>query len=400
MIALKVKKIVIYRFLAIVAALAAAMAITVSATVSFSDLEVSISVKGYYTQYGFSSTQTSHSWITADGTVNTNNSVSMYLSNYIDVSGYNYLFYYRTSDNAKSFFRHIAAYDENQNIVPLAGYDTQNSGTPSSPLYFYHIPDGVKYVRVSQNYTSSPRFVLAMQLTSTDYLNNYFNYVYNRIEDISIVNDNTVTSLYQVNGYNYLMFDFQMFDYNRSIETLSFDTFMTYTDSDGTYQYDLSKDVVLYVYQINADGSVGQQIESLHTQGNPHSWTLNLGNSKLAGFRLLVPAPLVTGSGSGVSAGTYVSIQFDNFNIDGLDVAARLEAQSAMNDLQNAADSIAVPTPDTAFFDSTNNVVSQYNDPSFSLVNWWGSNTSVITAMLVTVLTFAALGYILFGKVS
>lgn len=354
---------------------------------SLDDASVTFSVKVSYTYNSVIPTLTSRTYITSEGHV-VSTATSCWVTDPIDVFGYNWVFFYRTSDSAKNYIRYACFYDSDGNVIP-GGFDGNLSGSSSSDRIMYlQVPSGASTVRLSQNYSSSIRVVPCYSDPSGT------NYIYRDVEDVSIDSDGNVVIPYQTSGYTAVNVDFQFFDSTYRFQTMSFKTHLTYTGGyfSGVREWDGSTEGAIHLHQYYIDTSGVRHNFDIDTSlENPHTWNEELVSNVFSGFTLVIPFSSVS---------TSLNVNLTDFILDGEDVAAEFKVAGALDDLNDLADQIALPTPDSAaLFDGVSLVINNVNDNNArGFMRSILTDDGIVTTMMVISITICVLGYILFGK--
>lgn len=368
--------------------LALSMLTFVCSASSLEDAKITFAVKGYYGQYGVASTLTAHTYISSSGQIYTDNSQSVWASDYVDVKGYNYIFIFRTSDYSKNYIRFACFYDDDYNVVS-GGFDGALSGSSSVARVMYlAVPEGASYVRYSQNYSSSVRLVRTYDNPSGT------NYVFSEINDVSITDSGSIIIPYQTEAFQAIYVDFQFYDYKYLASYLQFRTEVSYYGYSGagfSGLYEFSSPQSIVFYYIDSEGfRINSVSDDFSSTENPHNWVLDLdGERNFSGFTLCLPISSVSSS---------IQIRLSDFSIDGEDTSAKLIVNKTLDDLNNLSNDLSVPLPSINPNDVINNALSGVDMQSG--INFFTIfyDNKLIPLMLLIAVSFALLGYIFFGK--
>ena len=368
------------------------MVIPVSASPSLEDSHITYSVKGYFIQYGFSSSWTTGK-ILSDGSVVTSGVGYTGYSDYFEVSPGGTVFLFSSSSSNLLTLQNICFYDSSYNVV---------AGGSDSPSAFYYVPNGAFYARLSQSAILDSR---ALIICSPQYVNfNSYTYLFNEISDITISNG-VVSIPYQSYSYTSVFLDLEFYPNSYYLSNFGLDVF-TYFSSPGLPHIDntvneyLDENVIeLYMYHF--DHGEKQFVFIDDSISNPTSFTESFNSRQpFSGFRLYIP---VSYNGSSGSVSTSLQIELSNFYVDSKEAVYSAEADKIVDDKGEAVsgliDDLVVPTPNTTdLFSGMDDVVQAVNSQQFSTVISAMWQNGIIPLFMLLSVSFSVLGYILFGK--
>lgn len=355
------------------------------ASPSLSDASLTYSVRGYYSQYLITPSFTANTLIHDDGSITTTGSFR-YTSDYFRVypEG-NFAVFYDNSilnDNLA-----VAFYDSSYNVVS-GGFNW------STGHRVVDVPSDAYYARFTQRAAVSVP-VLSSQTPFT--VSNY-SFLFAVIDNITIDADGHITIPYQTYAYRSVFLDFEFYSNNSFIDSFSLDVYSYLTGGffDGRIinEYIDENSLTLYRYFNSGNDVVYEYIDE--SVSNPSSLSASFSESvEFRGFRLYIP---VSFSGNVGSVSTSLHVDLSNFALNGLDAQARSSVDGALDSLSDLTDNLAVPLP-------TVNPNALINDALSGIDITSGVNfftifydNELIPKMILIAVSFALLGYILFGK--
>lgn len=304
---------------------------------------------------------------------------------------------------------YIAFYDSNNNLIYV---ESPQFATAT----FYDIPySDAAYFRItvsgSYNVTNSNRYYkIVCPPTSQQHTtpSQSLNYLWDSPEDLTVTDDYAYFS-YQPYGYNEIMMDYQFFDDARSTRHLNLEMLFECTASGvagSPYEPDLFDYTDVVYFRVYYYDSYGQK----HYWAGPNDAWAHLEFDTVTGtcytsepYMYLEPG-LFSGFEirfrcSGVS--NYIRARLLYFELDDSALDTVIETSDSITDLNNIGDALALPTPNSeVILDGIDNLAGQLNNGEFNSISFFGSSDGIFTSMCVTVLLFASLGYIFFGKMS
>lgn len=374
---------------------------TAFASPSLSDADITFSIKGYFNQYIVDTSYTSGQYITSDGTSGSDSSVNLRLSDFVPVYAGGTFFSYNVSNSNLFPLIYVCFYDSNYSVVS-GGFDGNylQPSLPGNYITFISVPSNAAFVRytILGSYSGSGatnRYKAVAAPQSGVNANNY-QYLWSEISDVTMDSDGVITLPYQVYTYTYVMLDFRFFNSTFQFSSLAFNCYTTYTggyfDGERLLTYG-SGGISVDSYFIDdygnmtVDGSIGYS-----ETDNPYRCYAQIPYDRFSGFRIYIS--LLPGQVS-----TSLKIKVYDFELDGVGTLVHLQMNNAINDLENIGDQLEVPSPDpSAIYANINTITLQMQDANFGYLDWFGPANGILMTMMVTVFTFAALGYILYGK--
>lgn len=368
---------------------------TAFASPALEDANITFSVKGIYTQYALNTTWEAGKYVDASGNLNGNGAASFRLTDYIPVTPGGSVFIYRTDTFNLYGLYYVSFFDSEK--LPVSGGINWNGSTAPQ---FCDVPVGASYCRITTNTSvvnaaNMPYYFRIVSAPTHCDVHNY-QYIWSAMDDITIASDGTITLPYQTNAYTYAMLDFRFFDSTFQFSSLAFNCLTTYTggyfEGERLLEYG-SGGISVDSYFIDdsgnmtVDGSIGYS-----ESDNPYRCYAQIPYERFSGFRIFIS--LLPGQVS-----TSLKIKVYEFELDGVGTLVHLQMNSAINDLENIGDQLEVSSPDpSAIYQNINNITLQMQDSNFGALDWFGPTNGIVMSMMITVFTFAALGYILYGK--
>ena len=365
-----------------------------ASSLGLDDAQITFQICGYYTQYAQNVTYTQGSQIWPDGTISSAGSNNYKLSSSFSVIPGGTLFVYR-SDSSNHLHRlyGVCFYDSQGNVVP-GGIDG------SIEKYFLAVPAGAVSARVTIYRTGTAASAgtnskpIAAPNSGVDASN--YEYLWSEIDDITLDANGDIVLPYQTNAYKWFMLDFKFFDTTYQFSNIAFNFYATKTGGyfSGERLLDYS---LLSITTYNTDDSGNTNYHLLDavnvTSGeNPYRYSSAISHEYFSGFRIYCEI-------DGGDVSTSIKVRIYDFELDGEDVAVHLDTKDALNELDELGEQLELPTPDTSIiYQNLNIVVNNLDDDNFQLFDWFGPSGGIVVTMCMTTFTFAALGYILFGK--
>lgn len=361
----------------------------VSASISLEDADLQCSVKAYYLKYTLSTTWTRGIVLQADGSTIEVESYRL-TSDYVSVVPSGTVVIINSSTFAATNILSYCFYD--------SSYTLLTGGTSASR--FLNVPANAAYVRVTQS--GSPSYSILSSPSQISSLSDRF--IWGELENITI-SDNVITIPYQVYAFNTFRVYAFFYDDNMPYSSVGVSYKLTYSNStvnSGLVSFS-SNDSFAYAYLDSlsyvpyGQGDVLNEYSDggLYSSSNKNPaylWT-STENGNFVGFRLQFP---VNGLDGAVS--TSIDVELSNFTLDDKSIEAELSVYDALDQLNDLADQLAVPTP---YIDVDNLIDTAFNGVDMSTTNNFFSifyNNDIIPKMLLIAVTVALLGYILFGK--
>lgn len=360
----------------------------------------------YFIKYSRSNSFVSSSDIDSSGNIYSINGRA--ISDFISISPTldKMICYLNAYSSLLTTFRLVAFYDSNYNFI------SQFTG---SFVSFTNIPSNASYFRIgfftSYNETQLARYFRVLVSPSIEPFtgtvpDSYFwrDYIYTYAYSVS--DGKTLLSLY-TGSYpvDELFLDFQFSDSFIPCDVVSCSLLTEVKDggyNNSFYPVDYNNrddhTQVSYAlfnpYYFDSDGSKTFCSRNTSTQrNNPFSPSVRLEEGMFSGFTFVVPL----NKPDGLTAQSQVNITLSDFTINYNDVV--VDSIDSLSEMDRISSELQLPTPDTGIiFDNLNITVQQMQNTDFYNVDWFGPSGGILMTMLVTVFTFAALGYILFGK--
>lgn len=380
--------------LGVVLAISLAMATPSFASPNISDADISFSVKGYYSQFLQSTTYTQYVYVSSNGTLTSDSTISMHTTDYVSVyGGGTVMFFYNTSRQA---YVRSCFYDSSYQVID-GGYNGDLARPNATGRYFAYVPSGAVYARftIVRPYSSSA-MAAACKFVSTDmYLDDSnYQYVWSEIQGLTLDSDGNLFIPYQVYGFTQIYLDFRFFDSVYQFSNIAFKVLSEYSDSSvysGLLDYGDGQ-VLAEPYILNGDSIQTTAVAS--SSSNPARFAFNIPHSEFSGFLIYLPVNIPNGNVS-----TAVKVNVYDFQLDGEDVSARLEVDRVLGQLDNLVEQLTLPSPDLDTLLDVGGVLNNTNDTNASgIMSVIASDGGIITTMMVISVSVTVLGYILFGK--
>ena len=367
------------------------MVIPVSASPSLDDAYISYSVKGYYSQYLFSTTWSSNSTISPEGLISSTPYFSL-LSDYFSVypGGTVGLF----DDNSlKSLPISVCFYDSNYNVV---------SGGFSSSKSYFNVPSGVSFCRFSQKYSNYLKIISS----ATPFDSSNYTYLFNSIDDISIQNG-LISIPYQSYSYTGVFIDLEFYSSSYYLTNFGFDVYTYFSSSlphlNNVPNVYLDENVIeLYTYHFDhGDKQFAFCDDSI---SNPTYFDESFNNRQpFSGFRLYIPVSFNDALGS---VSTSLQIEFSNFYIDSKEAVYAGDLEKLVDDKQEQVSAVisdlTLPTPNIHdAFSGLDDLSTAYHNSETELVATFHilyDSFPIIVLFMTLSISMTVLGYILFGK--
>ena len=370
-------------------------------------LHLSGAFSAYYIKYSKSTTFTPASYLDSSGNVIsfTGAAVSDYIALMPTLDKMICLFNHISSSFI--YIRNVCFYDSNHNFISQStGLFVSFTNIPSNAYYFrigffsgYNESQLAYYFRV----LVSPSVETFSGLVPNSVFWRDYIYTYAFVQsdgDVSI----TLHSSYAVDE---VFLEFRFSDSFISANLISGEFFFELRDgsysnnyypvyyTDPTEHVDKVSAFLMPFYE-QSDGSVVISLSSYsESYSNPFRFNSTCPYNCFTGFRITVPLNQPTG----ILPNSDVHILLSDFHVDTNPVF--VDAINVVNDLNISGEGLVLPTPNTGvIFDQIDGISNQMNNSAFRSVSWFGSNDGILASMMVTLLLFAALGYILFGKIA
>lgn len=354
--------------------------------VSLDDATITYSVKGYFSQYLFVPSW-SRGVINSDGSFSSSSAYNL-VCDYIECTEGGTV---GTFGSAAPYLaiKCIAFYDSSYALVGEVLYF-------DDLIYLYDVPDGASYFRCVQSKSSTVR----VMSSATKYTTSSFQYLFAEFDGITIDGDGIITIPYQTFGYEGIYLDFQFYDSGfKTAQTISFDYYAYFSqhhdiEKVGSAVTFSNDGVSKYAYLNSYYTSNGETVQFISGESssnlNPYTISCQTGG-RYSGF--VFTFPVVPASVS-----TAISIKFSNFAVDGVDTDVNLTLGKASSDLDDLANQLEVPKPTIAVSNIVDDALSGADYQSVGSTTWSFMSNDLITKMLLITVSFALLGYILFGK--
>lgn len=372
---------------------------------------VNASVAFYYLKYLQTTTYTANKYYTADGTlVTASSSLNFRLSDYVPCSGSQTIALYSRASSQFVTMRTITFFDSDQNVILGSNFDDFNSGV----IEWHHVPDNAAYVRVSLKTSNSAAnagiYYRVAVSPSNVHVNDPFWFDYFQPNSFFQTEDGNVILSVDAPNFAFDEFCLDVRFGNGYLPAHNFSGLFNFTILDGgsgTTYYPLEYNDLReqanreypYLYTYFVDGSGLKHYSDYFSSSSSIPFIANaqISNGYFSGFVLYVPCNKPTG----YLANSLISVVMSNLKLDDKSVVITQVASNALDDLANMGDAIAMPSPNSdAILNELDLINDRFANSDFSDFNWFGANDGIFTTMCVTVVLFACLGYIFFGKMS
>lgn len=372
---------------------------------------VNASVAFYYVKFLQSTTYTADRYYTVDGTLVTAPSSSNFrLSDYIPCSGAETIALYSRSTSRFVNMRTITFFDSDKNVILGSNFDDYVAGTTE----WHHVPGNAAFVRVSlttvNNIINSNAFYRVGICPSNVHVNDPFWFDFFQPNSFFQTEDGNVILSVDAPNFAFDEFCLDVRFGNGYLPAHNFSGLFNFTILDGgsgTTYYPLEYNDLReqanreypYLYTYYVDGSGQKQYSDYYSSSSGIPFTANaqISNGYFSGFVLHVPCNKPTG----YLANSLVSVVMSNLKLDDKSVVITQVASNALDELSHMGDALAMPSPNSdAILNELDAINDRFSNSDFSDFNWFGGNDGIFTTMCVTVVLFACLGYIFFGKMS
>lgn len=370
---------------------------------------VSAAVSFYFIKYMNSTTYTSNYYYTTDGVYTSAGSSYNYrLSGYVPCDGAKTITAYNTISGSFVYMRSITFFDVDKNVI--LGHNFDSYSNPSTA--YTNIPENAAFVRVSvsSSYSGTAaanrfRIGTAPEVVSTSdsfWRSEFQPNSFYQTEDGSVILTVTAPDFACDEVFLDVRFGNSYVPAHNFSGKFSFNVLnggtgdvaypLEYNDprehSDPVYPY-------LYTYFINSSGD--RLYSDYYSSGTSMPFFANshISNDYFSGFILSVPLYKPTG----LLANSIITFSMQNLMLDDKSVVIAADSDSAISDLDQLGDDLAVVPPSPGvIFENINNLTLQLNDSNFNSLDWFGPSNGILMTMCITVFCLAALGYILYGK--
>lgn len=304
----------------------------------------------------------------------------------------------------------VTFFDSDYNLIPDSNFCDLNNPVTE----WHHIPSSASFVRVSLVTTSnvsitSQRMRVAVS-PSNIHPGDAFWFDYFQPNSFFQTDDGNIILSVDAPNFAFDEFCLDVRFGNSYISAHNFSGLFNFTILDGgsgTTYYPLEYNDLreqanreypyLYTYYVDSSGQKQYSDYFTSSSGLPFNANAQISNGYFSGFVLHVPCNKPTG----YLANSLVSVVMSNLKLDDKSVVITQVASNALDDLSNMGDALAMPSPNSeAILNELDAINDRFSNSDFTDFNWFGGNDGIFTTMCVTVVLFACLGYIFFGKMS
>lgn len=395
-------------FLYALVAVIVLVAMTGALCVSASEIEpqsVRASLRVYYTRYLRTTTWTANYYVASDGTLTyySDTSLNLRTSDFISInpSVIKEIAVYTNESDQLFQIRHMAFYDSNQAVISGYGYQASEVGG-GGPRTITTIPSNAAYfrftVRGSRTGTQARNYYKPILLESYAPEGSIIkSFIYSQFYDVSYQDGYAFISTSNSYAIDFLRVDVIFYEGNAPHKSFDMNVEARYYNSQNQLTYFpysnsayADADASLMPIYYYAD-DIEPYDDPVYSDVNPAQfhWT-SQDAVPSCGVRIHIPVY----TPNGVTT-TGFRLDFSNIVID--DVVASLDFSHAQDQMNGLIDDLSVPLPTVQVGDLINNAMSGVDSTTTNALfgMYW---VPLTTSMLIIVVTFALLGYVLYGK--